>query len=310
MSTYTIYIGVDISKHHLDVYCSDTAQYTRYANTSTGIAAFLGMLDTATSLVVMEATGGYEKPLQRALQQAGQASALLNARKVRDYARASGVLAKTDKLDASVLADYAAKFQPRADEPLDDNQHRLKSLVKRQRQLARMITQEKNRLEHHDEPDLLGMIRDHIAELQAQYDHVRDLIVEAIAADEAVARRYDILKSCKGIGPFVAGVLIADMPELGERDNGTAKALAGLAPYNNDSGTKRGERHVCHGRAHVRQAMYQATRSACRFNPDIKAYYERKIAEGKPPKKARTACAAKLLTTLNSLLRDDRMWQP
>lgn len=309
MSNTSLWVGVDISKDHLDVTISPTGSHYCYTNSTTGIAELLDNLDARVTLIVMEASGGHEKPVLRSLQQVGWPVALVNARKLRNYARARGILAKTDKIDADVLAHYAQTIQPVPSQPLRAEQYRLKSLVKRKRQVTSMIAQEKNRLEHMDDPDLLEEIRAHLTILeQKRADFVQEIEAH-IAADQAMARRYEILRSCKGVGPVLASVLIADMPELGMIDHRKAKALAGLAPLNHDSGKQRGRRHIAGGRNYVRQCLYSAVMSACRYNPDIKVHYERKIARGKSTKEARIECADKLLCTLNALLRDNRMWQ-
>lgn len=310
MSSEQLYIGIDISKAHLDVFTHETGTFTRYRNTSGGIGELLAALDDAVALIVVEPTAGHEKPVMRVLQQAGLPVACVHAARLRAYAHSLGFLAKTDKLDARVLADYAARVQPVPNPVSTDAQQRLCSLVKRQRQLTRQIIQEKGALEHMEAPDLVADIRDNIAALQARCEEITRMIRAHIASDIAMARRYAILRSCKGIGPVTAAVLMADMPELGTIDNSKAKALGGLAPMNRDSGQRQGRRYITGGRPSVRQCMYQAILSASQYNPDIKAYYERKIAEGKAPKDAMMACAAKLLCTLNALLRDDRKWQP
>lgn len=303
-------LGIDVSKAYLDTHLSPAGRHARHANNCEGIAGLLAGLPEGLSHIVLEPSGGYEQPVFSALQQAGLPVSLVNARRIRDYARARGILAKTDKLDAAVLADYAATIRPVPTPVATPLQNRLQRFVRRREHIVTAIKREKNALEHLHEPDLIAMVHNHIRFLQTQLGCISKTIARIIANDDAIARKHAIMQSCKGIGPAVAATLLADFPELGIIDGRKAAAMAGLAPLNRDSGSWRGQRRIGSGRASVRRALYMAALSASRHNPDIKDFYQKKKCQGKTPKQALIACARKLLLTINALIRDNRVWQP
>ena len=263
----------------------------------------------APALVVLEATGGLELPLAGELLDAALPVAVVNPRQVRDFARALGKLAKTDTLDAQVLARFGegTKPQPR---PLPDAQtQELKALVTRRRQLVEMTTAEKNRLRRAT-PRLRRQIQEHIDWLRCQLDEVDTDLGELIRSSPVWRAKEKLLKSVPGVGPVLSTTLLSQLPELGALSRQQVCALVGVAPFNRDSGTLRGRRTVWGGRSQVRTALYMATLVASRFNPAIQAFYQRLCSAGKPKKVALTACMRKLLTILNSMLKHGHAWNP
>jgi transposase len=263
----------------------------------------------APTLVVLEATGGYETDVVAALALAGLPVAVVNPRQVRDFAKALGRLAKTDAIDATVLAQFGARVQPEP-RPLPDAAHQaLAALVTRRRQLVEMLTAERHRL-----PLAHGRIKQnlqaHIHWLEQQI-HASNEDLRTCIRDSALWRATEqLLRSVPGIGPTTAACLLADLPELGRLTRRQVAALAGVAPLNRDSGTRRGLRTIWGGRAAVRGALYMATLVATRHNPVIRAFYQRLCAAGKPRKVAIIAAMRKLLTILNAMLKAQRPWQP
>jgi transposase len=303
------YLGIDVSKAHLDVARAGEA-VERCANTPEGIAALIGRLrEDPPDLTVLEATGGYEMMTVRALQEAGLAVAVVNPRQVRDFARASGRLAKTDAIDARMLAAFAAALPPKPLPAVDASQSAIGALVTRRRQIIDMLIAERNRLEHAT-ASLRGWIEDHMTVLKSQLAQIDAAITLAVEANPALRRRFAILTSVKGVGLVTAAVLLAELPELGTIGHKQVAALVGVAPINRDSGQYRGQRHIGGGRPSVRCALYMATIVAARFNPTIQTFYRRLKGAGKKPKVAIVAAMRKLITILNALLRDDQLWQP
>jgi transposase len=303
-------VGIDVCKAHLDVARDGEPGRRRCANTAEGIADLLGSWQAAPpALVVLEATGGYEMMLVRALQGAGLPVAVVNPRQVRDFARASGRLAKTDAIDAGVLAAFAAALRPEPLPAVDASQEAIAELVTRRRQIIDMLIAERNRLEHAS-PGLRAWITDHSTMLKGQLAQVDAAITLAVEGNPALRRRFAVLTSVTGVGPITAAVLLAELPELGTIGHKQVAALVGVAPINRDSGQHRGQRHIGGGRASVRCALYMATIVAARFNPTIQTFYRRLKAAGKKPKVATVAAMRKLITILNALVRDDQLWQP
>lgn len=301
-------IGIDISKAYLDIYGLKAEHPARLPNDAGGIALLTGYLgECSPEVIVCEPSGGYERALITALQRAGFPIVAVNPRQIRDFARAKGRLAKTDRLDAQVLAEYGALFRP---EPKAiEKPAELAQYVLRRRQLVDALRRETQQHEHLTHEGMKSDSEQHIAWLQEHIAQMDAHIRHHIAACSDLKDRQAILKSCKGIGDVTAATLMAEMPELGSASHAQIAALAGLAPFNHDSGSLRGQRHIRGGRSPVRAALYMATISAIRYNPDIKATYERLRAAGKHAKVAITACMRKLLITLNSLLRDNRKWK-
>jgi transposase len=307
MNTAFVSIGIDVSKHFLDVHGGGKGFPGRVANDMDGVNDMVRQLaGSPPDVIVCEPSGGYEKLLVAGLQSAGLPVVVVNARQIRDFARAKGVLAKTDTLDAKILSEYGAVFKPRPKETSRPTE--LAAYVSRRRQLVDMLRIEKQQHEKavtdalkSDSEEHIAWLEDHIAELEAR-------IREHITGTPSLQDKKDIITSCKGIGEVAAATLLAEMPELGAASHAQIAALAGLAPFNHDSGAMRGTRHIKGGRASVRHAIYMATIAAIRYNPDIKACYDRLRKNGKAAKVAIVACMRKLLITLNSLIRDNRKW--
>lgn len=304
------WIGIDVAKAWLDVASSAEAGVWRVANDAEGIAALAADLAArAPRLVVLEATGGYESAVAAALAAAGLAVAVVNPRQVRDFARATGQLAKTDALDARVLALFAARVQPPARPLPDAKTVELAALLARRRQLIEMRTAEQNR-----RPTLPARLvpgLDEVVALLERQIAALDDDLDAAVRDSPVWQATErVLRSIPGVGPVVARTLLGELPELGTLDRQAIAALVGLAPLNADSGTRAGKRRTWGGRAPVRAALYMAAVAAVRCNPVIRALYARLKQAGKPPKVALVACMRKLLTTANAMVRDGALWQP
>jgi transposase len=302
------FVGIDISKAHLDLAWDGEDTVARSANDAASCAAVAAELKDAT-LVVVEATGGYELEIVLALQAAQAPIAVVNPRRVRDFARASGRLAKTDRVDARVIAHFARAMRPSQTPQIEDGRMALGELVARRRQLIDMLVAEQNRIEHAG-PSMATAIRDHLAYLKDQLTGIDAAIAIQVRADPAVARRRDILESVPGIGGTTAAVLLAELPELGAIDDKKIAALVGVAPVAHDSGTLRGQRHIAGGRSSVRCALYMATLSAVRCNPAIKIFHRRLRDSGKKPKVALVAAMRKLIILVNTLARRDQLWKP
>jgi transposase len=307
-------VGVDVSQATLVVAVAGTAGTWTVPNDPDG---FRGLIERLRPLhptrIVLEATGGYERLVTAALAAAALPAIVVNARQVRDYARATGQLAKTDALDAHVLARFAADLRP-AVRPLPDAaQEELDALVLRRRQLTEMLVAERLR-----RAQATGRAR--YAMRKGIDKHIRFLVRELAETDTALGAlveaspvwrvKDDLLQSVPGIGPAVARTLLAELPELGTLSRAAIAKLVGVAPLNADSGQWRGQRHIWGGRAAVRTALYMAALVATRHNPTIRAFYQRLLARGKPKKLALIACARKLLTILNQLLRTGQSWAP
>jgi transposase len=305
MSTPT-YLGLDIAKLTLDLSPHPDLKARTYANDPAGHRALLAALRQVPGPVqlVCEATGGYEHHLLRALHQAGFPVTLLNPRLARDFARARGLLAKTDALDAAVLADYGRTLHPAPTAPRTPTQQRLGELVGRRQELLGLITQEQHRAEHHHDAfvarqarRLTATLRRHLAQLEAELDALEQ-------ADAELAGRVQRLSGIQGVGQRTAWLLLAALPELGTFARGQAAALAGLAPYNHDSGPRRGQRHIAHGRPLARTALYMAALVAARCNPVLRPFYQQLRANGKPAKVALVALMRKLAELANRLLKN------
>jgi len=305
----SVFIGIDVAKAHLDVAVRPDGDTWRVANDASGIAALVARLDQRRpTLVVLEATGGYERAVAAALSAGGLPVAVVNPRQVRDFAKATGKLAKTDTLDAHVLAHFAAAVQP-APRPLPDaNTQMLAAILARRRQLVAMLTAEQNRL-HTAPTTIRERIGAHIVWLKEDLKEIDTALAQSIADDPTWRERDALLRSVPGVGPVLAVTLLAELPQLGALTRHQVAALAGVAPLNRDSGTRRGIRTVWGGRARVRGALYMAALVATRYNPVIRAFYARLCAAGKPKKVALTACMRKLLTILNALLAHHTPWQ-
>lgn len=303
-------LGVDVSKASLDMAWSRDDKVQRLANDKAGIEAVVAKAhQLEVQRITVEASGGWQLPLVAALLHAGLPVVVVNPRQVREYARATGTLAKTDRIDARVLCAFTLAVQPPL-RPLKDQQaEALSALLARRQQLLGMRTAEKNRLTL----GATGLVRKNLkAHIKWLDRHLRDTdreLKQLIEASPAWQAKEDLLTSAPGIGNTTARVLIGQLPELGRLNHKQIAALAGLAPFNRDSGTLRGQRMIWGGRHEVRTALYMATVSAIRANPPIRDFYERLKSNGKPSKVALTACMRKLLVTLNAMLRDQIPWQ-
>lgn len=309
METEKAYVGIDVSKDTLDMAVHASDQRWRFANTVKGIDEALSILENLSpALVVLEATGGMEYPLAAALAVANIPVAVVNPRQVRDFARATGRLAKTDAIDAKVLAHYAAAVHP-TPRPLPDTQgQELKAILTRRRQLTEMLTAERNRLCSARSKSVKAHIRAHIAWLEKEMIQINDDLGHSIRETPVWQKKDDLLKSAPGVGPVLSTTLLADLPELGDLNRRQIAALVGVAPFNRDTGRFRGKRTIWGGRAVVRSALYMATLVATRYNPVIRDFYQRLLAVGKPKKLALTACMRKLLTILNAMINHRTPW--
>lgn len=301
------YLGVDLSKERLDCAALESNKEWSLPNAAQGWARLIKELrawqekEGAEVLVVCEASGGYERGLIGALQQAGLAVALVNPRQVRDYARASGLLAKTDRLDARVLARYGAHFAPAPLALRTAGQSRLRELVERHRQLTEARVSESNQLQHLQCADLRRLGRAHLRLLEGQLEKIDALIAKHLETEHQAAAA--ALRAVPGIGLQSAALLLAELPELGQASKGQIAALAGVAPFNHDSGPWRGSRHIRGGRGQVRRGLWMATLVAVRHHPRLREFYQRLRNNGKPVKVALIAAMRKLLLILNAILR-------
>ena len=296
-------IGIDVSKHTLEWAVHDQPRTQRCACDAEALDTLVRKLRTLTPrLVVLEATGGYERPVVQALHAADLPVAVINPRQARDYARALGILAKNDRLDAQVLARFAHDVQPKPSEKPDENQQKRADLVARRRQLIQMRTAELNRLQQTAEAAVARSIGQVIELLEQQIAELDEQLEQAMQADDQARTQAHRLQSVVGIGPVTAHTLVNELPELGRCSRRQIAALVGVAPFNRDSGMMRGRRTIRGGRASVRTALYMATLTARRYNPVIRAYFDHLTARGKAFKVAITACMRKLLTHLNNLL--------
>lgn len=306
------YVGIDVSAAWLDVAvlaAGGTVGLSRASNDAAGAQQLVENLRSVRpALVVLEASGDLEVLISAALGAADFPVVVVNPRQVKEFARALGRLAKTDRLDARVLAEFAARVQPPVRALADSESRELKALVERRRQLNEMIVAEKNRLTRASGA-VKRDIQEHIEFLRRRLKDVDGDLARAIQASALWRAKDDLLKSVPGIGPVTASLLIAELPELGRLDRRQIASLVGVAPFNRDSGTLRGRRTVWGGRRRVRAALYMSTLVATRHNPLIKAFYSRLVAAGKPPKLALTACMRKLLTIVNAILRNETPWR-
>jgi transposase len=304
------YVGIDVSKGYLDVAARPTGEQWRVSNTEEGLVHLVERVQgLSPALVALEATGSLEVPVAAALGAAGLPVAVVNPRQVRDFARATGKLAKTDKLDAQVLALFAERVRP-VPRPLPDPQtQELTALLARRRQIVAMLVTEQNRLGT-ALPSVRPGIQEHIAWLEERREGLHDGMAKLLRESPLWREKEDLLRGVPGVGPVLTLTLLAELPELGTLDRRQIAALVGVAPLNRDSGTLRGKRTVWGGRAKVRAALYMAALVASRFNPVVRAFYQKLLAAGKPKKVALTACMRKLLTILNAIISHRQPWCP
>jgi transposase len=311
MNPSELFIGIDVSKSRLDVAARPMALSFHQRNDPTGIAAIVDrLLPLKPTLIVLEATGGLELPLVTALAAAGLPVAVVNPRQVRDFAKATGRLAKNDTIDAAVLAHFAQAIRPKV-RPLPDADVRaLQALLARRRQLMEMRGMEENRLGSCTEPTIQADLQTHLAWLAERIKQNDQQLQKAIEHSDVWRAKDDLLRSIPGIGPVSSRTLLAALPELGTLSNREAAALAGLAPFDDDSGSHHGARRIKGGRAAVRSVLYMAALSATRGNEALRAFKERLVRAGKKAKVILTALARKLVVLANAVLRTGRRWDP
>jgi transposase len=303
-------VGIDVSKDRLDVHVRPSGEAFAVARDGKGLENLIErLLKLDISVVVLEATGGFETTVAAALAGAALPLAVVNPRQIRDFARALGRLAKTDALDAETIALFAEKIGPKARPIASQDAQRLSELVARRRQIVEMIGMEQNRRRGVADKRLSKKIDRHVAFLEKELADIDAEINSDLRASPVWREKEDLLVSVPGVGKATARTLIAELPELGQIDRRKIAALVGVAPFNRDSGAWRGHRMIGGGRASVRNVLYMAALTATRRNPVIAAFYERLIGRGKPKKLAIIACLRQLLTILNAILRDRRPWQ-
>jgi len=304
------FVGIDVAKAELEVVVRPSGARWTVTNNPVGLAQLQERLQaSAPSLIVLEATGGYEVAVVAALATAALPVVVLNARQVRDFARATGRLAKTDAIDAGVLAHFAEVVRPPVRPLPDAMTQSLQAWLMRRRQLVEMLLAEEQRRSRAPRP-IQRQIDQHVRWLRAQLGAVEKDLAQTLRESPVWREKDNLLRSVPGVGPVLTTTLLGDVPELGQLNRKQIAALIGVAPLNRDSGTYRGRRAVWGGRARVRATLYMATLTAARYNPVIRAFYERLVAAGKPKKVALTACMRKLLTILNALIARRTAWKP
>jgi len=310
-TTIHTFVGVDVSKRSWDVCLNPPGKRLKLRADESGIQQMLATLGPAgTCLVVMEATGGLERRLAGALVEAGHAVAVVNPRQVRDFARSMGRLAKTDRLDAETIAWFAERVRPRPLEKAPEKQAELDALVARRRQLIALRTAETNRLEQSEAKIISKSIRRVLDTLRDEIADIDAAIAQLIEDHDDWRKKADVLQSVPGVGQVTSATLMAELPELGKLNRQEIASLVGVAPLNRDSGQLRGTRSIWGGRATVRSALYMAVLSARRSNPLLKRFADRLQALGKKPKVVLIACMRKLLTILNTMVRNNTPWNP
>jgi transposase len=310
MTEEKVFVGIDVSKAWLDLAIHPTGESWRVENTENGSSKLIERFQSMQiERIVVEATGGYEAKLVERFVQAGLPVSRVNPGRVRRFAQGLNWFAKTDKIDAKVLALFGEKAQPRLLILPDDAEKRLSALIKRRKQVVDMLTAEHNHSEL-AEKEMLEYIETVKQVLQRQLDDLDAQIQDLINQTPSLKQKRDLLQSVPGVGKVLSATLVAQVPELGSCNRKEIAALVGLAPFNHDSGKKRGKRMIRGGRSFVRSVLYMATIAATRFNPVIKSMYERLLKVGKQKKVAIVACMRKLLTILNAMIRTQTFWQP
>lgn len=306
---YKFHIGIDVAKKKLDVAMSHSPVPYQVTNDEVGLKELAKLITSKKhSLIVLEASGGYEQLTANYLRRKKFNVAIVNAKRVRDYAKASGTFAKTDGIDAKVIMNFAKAFNPKP-QPLPSEDERTRvAYLNRRTQLVKMIAIEKQHLDKAD-TSLRRFIEKHIKYLELQLAKIEDALKIKIKNDPLLKDKIERLTAIQGVGEVTALNVLLNMPELGQLTPGESSALAGVAPYNRDSGQMRGKREIWGGRAPVRSALYMAVLSARKYNPIIKAFYEHLIKMGKMKMVAIVACMRKLITIMNAIIRDNSSWQ-
>lgn len=308
--SFALFVGVDVSKSQLDVFLPDSQTRLTIDNSTDAIVRELVKVLKHKSrvLVVMEATGGYESTLVRVLGERQIAVAVVNPRQVRDFAKGIGRDAKTDSIDAEVIATFGQVVKPAPMAAKSEAEEKIAALVTRRAQLLDLINQESNRLLQTGDHEVRDYIRQTLESLKKQLKVLDSRLEKCVAADTVNARKVEILNSVQGVGAVTISTILADLPELGKLNREQIAKLVGVAPINRDSGTWKGQRFVMGGRVHVRRVLYMATLVATCRNERIRAHYQHLLARGKAKKLALVACMRKLLTILNTLIKNDVLW--
>ena len=308
MSNRMVHVGVDVSKHTLDVCILERQIELTLDNTPGGISSLMNRLARfQVGRLIVEATGGYERDVTFAALNQGLAVCVINPLVIRRFAQAKGLLAKTDRLDARVIADFGRTMQPAVRSQMLYESIKLRDLLARRRQLTQMLATEKNHLESAEKSLHQGVER-HIDFLEREIKEIEQQLDQLVISNETWSAKAKVLSSVPGIGPVSLWTLLGDLPELGELSKKEISAVVGVAPFNRDSGTMRGKRTIRGGRRSVRNVIYMATLTATRFNPVIKTFYERLLAKGKHRKVAMVAAMHKLIGILNAMVRDRVEW--
>lgn len=303
------FVGIDVSKDSLEVALRPSNTVQSFTNDDEGIAQLIESLrPQQPALIVLEATGKYERPVARALAVEGLLFNIINPRQGRAFARATGVLAKTDRIDALLLARFAEVLQPEARSLKDEQTEALSDLVIRRRQIVEMITAEKNRLALATKR-VRRDIQGHIRWMEKRLEDINDDIDELIRQSPLWHEKDKLLQSVTGVGPVLASTILASLPELGALNRKQIAALVGVAPFNRESGRYKGKQKIQGGRASVRNVLYMGTVAGIRANPVLRTFYERLVEKGKPKKLALTACMRKLLVILNTMVKNRTCWQ-
>ena len=302
------FVGIDVAKKELEVAVFPRTDTETWPNTEEGIVRLVDWLKSLSpTMIVLEATGGLEMPCVGALAEEGLPVVVMNPRQIRDFAKATGRLAKTDRIDARVIARFAEAVRPEIRELKTEEMQELTALGVRRRQIIQMITSEKNRLASASKWTRED-IKEHISWLEKRLDDVNSQLNNTIRNSPVWREKDELLRSVPGVGPVLSATLLSQLPELGSLNRRKIAALVGVAPLNRDTGQFRGKRSIWGGRANIRSALYMATLVATRFNPPIAVFYHRLRTAGKEHKVALTACMRKLLTILNAMVRDSAHW--
>jgi transposase len=304
-------IGIDVAKQYFDLHSLKTRQDQRMENSNDGIRRCVALCNKIKpELIVMEATGGYELTLAATLQTEGFAVAVVNPRRIRDFARAAGQMAKTDRLDARIIAQFAATMEPMPTERINENTQKLKALVARRNQLVELHTAESNRREHADGKEIRRSIAAVLKAIEAQLKTIDRQIKEHVENTPQLRQRSEILDSVPGIGPTTANMLVTELPELGQLNRRQIAALVGIAPMARDSGTFRGKRMTGGGRKKIRSRLFMPTLVAVRHNPILRAYYNKLLSRGKCKMVALVAVMRKLICIMNTMAKNNQVWNP
>lgn len=308
-NAYKFYVGIDVSKVMLDIAITNSKSLLKFSNNEDGLKELIKALPPKkTTLIILEATGGYEKLAATYLRRKKYSVAVVNAKRVRDFAKASGKLAKTDSIDAQTIMLFGKAFNPTPQTLISKEEDQLQQNISRRNQIVRLITMEKQHLEHASD-GIKKSINKHIRFLEKELKLIESILKEQFNQDSVRKDQLERLDEIKGVGEITAMNILIHLPELGKLSHKEVSALVGVAPFNKDSGQSKGKREIWGGRAPVRAALYMAVLSARKFNPALKRFYDRLIAKGKLKKVAMVACMRKLIIIMNAMLRDGARWK-